>query len=729
MMYPSIYSLSTVGILKHYNHDYLFHHKRTDFIGPNGVGKSILADLLQMMFVYEKELIKFGTEDVNGKREIHKLPYGTGCAYCFLNVAVQENRFITIGIQIHNQERKRIVPFVVSKDADLNLGITQLALNADELLFASDFIKNGTIPDIQDLADFFNSEQNLKLVFFKNKESVQEYYSFLSSKEILPINLSKEKNLKAFAKVIQSFSKAKTLKLSGNDASKSLKEFLFEDSDEIIKATFDKEKYELEKILKEYKRLNDEISLWNSKQKRLKGLQQQDKYSSNLFKDYKTVEIGNCYRALQTGKLSEVEGSQQRQEQQLSFDKLKNTIAKIPLVENIIKRRHAEAERNYDQVYRYKQLTERIDELTDTISELRMIVLPIIDEEWKAVVEKIDMSTRDLNQIKKSISFSEPFIKKYKTIQNIEITRKLQLDELNKLRTLIDTEKYQKEALLNLLNDNHANSLIHWYINNLPPIDANQMQAVLYFATLPINKIESPTNKARFVHPNELDDLKITTTPKGIWVKSGALSEFVANNPDAELLMNRSDLKQQVEQLTSKLNYEINELNLKENALNNIRDGLEYDRNLFDFSFDPYISEASQIKTLKTAIACILQVSEKIFSLQIQKVTHENELMNLQQQFNVKYYEPDVVERNLKALKSLWLSRMNKMSKYSGTITAELKLLEKGIENATNDLIKITANNTKLHAEYDQLHKDYYEQFRENIMEFPEHVKDIKSLK
>ena len=62
MNYPRIYSLSTVGILKHYMHDYLFHSLRTDFVGGNGVGKSIIGDLLQLMFIYDTDLIKFGTE-------------------------------------------------------------------------------------------------------------------------------------------------------------------------------------------------------------------------------------------------------------------------------------------------------------------------------------------------------------------------------------------------------------------------------------------------------------------------------------------------------------------------------------------------------------------------------------------------------------------------------------------------------------------------------------------
>lgn len=47
--FPRIYSLSTVGIRNHYNSDYRFHPFRTDFVGDSGVGKSIIADVLQLI--------------------------------------------------------------------------------------------------------------------------------------------------------------------------------------------------------------------------------------------------------------------------------------------------------------------------------------------------------------------------------------------------------------------------------------------------------------------------------------------------------------------------------------------------------------------------------------------------------------------------------------------------------------------------------------------------------
>jgi len=729
MTYPKIYSLSTVGLIKHYNHDYLFHHKRTDFIGPNGVGKSILADLLQLMFIYDKELIKFGTEDVKETRFIHTLPHQTACAYCFLNILVEKDKYITIGVQIQNQERKRIIPFVIAKNADLTIGKLQLALNKDELLFSKDFIRNGIIPEIQELAEFLSNERKLKLSFFKNREAVQEYYNFLSSKEILPINLSRENNLKAFAKVIQSFSKAKTLKLSGKEASKNLKAFLFEETEEDIKTDFEKEKSTLEKILKEYKRLNDDIQIWQKKQKCLNTLRQQDEKSRSLLKEYKTAEISNCHLDLNAQKTLETEGRQQLQRQKENLEKLQRTISKIPRLEDAIKKQSGIADDNYSQVNRYKQLTEDVTRLDGEITELKMTVLPKIHDSWMADAVRVDIGVRTVVDIKSDIRLAEPYLKKYTTLEKIESAREIQLRELDKLKAQLNTDKEQKEKLLCLLSDSKEDSLLSWYINKLPALDADKMQAILHFATLPTVEIGSPQNGLQFINPGELDDLKINKAKRGIWVKSGALSEFIAYNPDANILMNHAELNERVQQLTNKLKIELTAINEKLRALNAIQDGLKYNTTLFENKFDPGISEASQIKLLRAAIGCILQRDEKIAILQVDKTTQETELSELQQKFNLRYQEPEVVEQSLKKIKGQWNYRAIKLSKYSGEKEGELKSLQKQIENTKKDLERVTSNVITMQNEFNQLNMDYYKFFHENIKQFNATIIDLPALK
>ena len=52
--YPRIFSLSTIGLIHHYNVDYIFHPFRTDFSGESGIGKTTVANLLQLIFVGNK---------------------------------------------------------------------------------------------------------------------------------------------------------------------------------------------------------------------------------------------------------------------------------------------------------------------------------------------------------------------------------------------------------------------------------------------------------------------------------------------------------------------------------------------------------------------------------------------------------------------------------------------------------------------------------------------------
>lgn len=729
MIYPKIYSLSTVGMIKHYNHDYLFHQKRTDFIGPNGVGKSILADLLQLLFIYDKELIKFGTEDVKETRYIHTLPHQTTCAYCFLNIIIQQDKFITIGVQIHSQERKRLVPFIITKSTELNNELSQLALDKDEVLFSKDFIKNNTIPDIQDLAEWLNDERRLKLIFFKNREEVQGYYNFLSSKEILPINLSRENNLKAFAKVIQSFSKAKTLKLSGKDASKNLKEFLLEETEDDIKADFEKKKLELEKVLKDYKRLDEYAKQLGNKQKRLDAIDLKYQTYIELLKEYKIAEISNCMLELNTQKKLEADRHRKLQQQDEDVKKLQKIIDKIPRLEGEIRSRHKTAEENHEQAYRYKQLKENIETLNDQIIELTMIVLPEIDGSWKVVSEKVDTTIRNAAEIKKDISFAQPYLKRYSTLENIERKREQQLAELDKLKVQLLSDKEQKGKLLNLHNNNQEGSVLHWYINNLPTLGVDTMQAVLYFATLSTTEIQSPKNRDRYINTDELADLQINKTKEGVWIKLGTLSEFIAHNPDANLLMKHSELNLRVQQLIDKLGTELTEVEKKLLALDAIRDGLEYDRTLFEYEFSPEICDASKIRQLKTAVSCILKIDEKVATLRAEKLQNEEELQNLKKQFNLQYAEPEVVEGSLKQIKNQWLGRITKMSKYSGKKEGELKSLQKDIETTKNDLEIITRNILAKQNDFNQLNTNYYKHFEENVVQFNTETKQLSILK
>ncbi|WP_407510477.1 hypothetical protein [Elizabethkingia anophelis] len=725
MNYPRIYSLSTVGILKHYIHDYLFHPTRTDFVGANGVGKSIIADLLQMIFVYDKDLIKFGTDGVKKEeRQINTLPYKTKCAYCFLNIEINTGKFITIGIQLNSQKGKRIIPFVITKEADINLKINELALEKEKLLFAKDLLKGKKtgekeIVDIQDLATFLYEKHRLRLNFFSNNETVSTYYKFLYDKKILPLNLSQDKNLKAFAKVIQSFSKAKTLNLSGNQASKNLKEFLFEESDEDILANFQKEQSELEKILREYESLNKDIQNLSNKQKRLISLRELEQEYKVKLKSFKEAELQNTYIELKQLEQRESEEKTLIATQKAEIDKLKIAIENLPAEEEAIKQGYEQADTNYNKFNRYQDLSNTIGKLDKEIDELKTFIRPEVDDSWMEKIQRIDISNRNNQDIKKEITFAKPYLEKYKTHESITQTRKEQTEILDELKSSLKKDKTTKEKLLSLLRDNDENGLLHWYIKNLPTLDNEQLQAVLYYATKPISEVSNPDNLSQYVNPDELiKNFQANPSKDGIWLKLGALYQFIQFNPDATLLGDRTNLEQSVNQLIQKLNTENGYIDSKLNALKNIGDGKPYDTNLFDYSFDPSIVESSNIEKLKNSVACILQIDERIAQLQAQKDREAEELLEIKNQFKIKYDEPEVVREELIKVRKEWNDKKNKFYERKGTIQTRFDSLKIKMQRDEQDLQAILDNLTNKQAAFNTLNGTYFDYFQENIEVF-----------
>lgn len=735
MSYPRIYSLSTVGILKHYVHDYLFHPTRTDFVGANGVGKSIIADLLQMIFVYDKDLIKFGTDGVKKEeRQINTLPYKTKCAYCFLNIEVNAGKFITIGIQINNQKGKRIIPFVITKQADISLKINELTLEKEELIFAKDLLKEKEaekkeIVDIQDLATFLYEKHRLRLNFFSNNETVNTYYKFLYDKNILPLNLSQDKNLKAFAKVIQSFSKAKTLNLSGNQASRNLKEFLFEESDEDILTSFQKEQAELEKILREYESLNKDIQNLSNKQNRLTNLRELEQSYKVKFKSFIEAELQNAYIELKQLEQRESEGKTLITIQETEFTELKTAIENLPAEEEIIKKNYEEADENFNMFNCYQDLSNSVEKLGKEVDELKMFIRPEVDDSWANEIKRIDISNRNNQDIKKEIAFAKPYLEKYKILENIVQTRKEQSEILDELKSSLKNDKATKEKLLELLQDNNENGLLHWYIKNLPSLNHEQLQTVLYYATKPISEISNPNNSSQYINPDELiNNFKTIPSKEGFWLKLGVLNQFIQFNPDTTLLGDKAKLDQSVQQLIQKLNTEISSINTKIEALDNITDGKPYNVNLFDYSFDISIAVFSNIENLKNSVACILQIDEKISQLQSQKKKEEEELLKIKNQFKIEYDEPEVVKKELLKLRKEWSDKKDKFYEEKGAKQSKFKSLESKIKDDKQDLLMIISNLTKKQTEFTTLNNAYYQHFQENITDFPLTPRNIEEL-
>jgi DNA repair protein SbcC/Rad50 len=725
MNFPRIYSLSTVGVLKHYVHDYLFHPVRTDFIGPNGVGKSIIADLMQLMFIYDNELIRFGTDGLQQeKRSVETLPYKTRLAYCFLNIEVSSNQFITTGILINGGRGKRVTPFVILKNADLNQPIEHLCLTAEDIIFANGVVNASVIPDITDLASRLLKEKNIYLRVFRSKEDINEYYRFLYEKNILPVNLSNEKSLSAYAKVIQSFSKAKSLNLSGAQASRSLKEFLFEESDEDILFSYSAQQMALEKILKEYKRLNEDITALEKKLKKLIELKEQNEKYVSLYKEYRKTELSITFNSWQY--LETQEGNARRilQQNQNECTMLKGVSERLPLLKSKIGSAFNTANANYDLHIDYEKLTIKDEELTKEINEVRMLILPEVDDSWKVEVGNVDISTRSAKIFKDEIDFAVPYLKRYKTLNAVINERSKQKALIDDLKRNYKVDKEEREKLYNLLLNEGEKSFIHWFISKGPVLTKDQTQLLLYFAPISVSEIENPLRGERVLDPEQLfKDFEIKTVAgkKGYWLKLGAISEFVEFNPDASLFEGKKDLGKSVKKITDRLKNEILDFDSKIAELIKVDDGHFYSKKILDFDFDLTIVENSNIEKLKTAVACIIRIDEKLNLLKRDSENNQKALGIIRVQINASIigHEPEVVKRSLNTIRNRCNGRQSKIALYIGTIESELKAALKDSALSNASLLTIIENLLHKEAEFKNLNAEYFETYQENVEEYP----------
>ncbi len=734
--FPRIYSLSTVGVLKHYVHDYLFHPERTDFIGSNGVGKSIIADLMQLMFIYDTDLIRFGTDGVKkDERQIYTLPYLSKIAYCFLNIELDTNRYITLGIQIPGQKGKRIIPFMVSKDADSEKPKEELTFGSKELLFANDLLLDDgkgkhMISDIREVALYLRNERNLFLNAYQTRDDVNSYYRFLYSKEILPLNLSQETNLKAYAKVIQSFSKAKTLNLSGNQASRSLKEFLFEGSDEDILNNYHKQQKELEQILKDYDSLSKDIQSLSLKFDKLSDLRKKETEVSANFKIYKQIELNGKYAEWQKhcGQESEKRKMLSNLESRLSGIQVE--ISGFPEKEMLLKRKVQECDDNIKLFDDFLTLISNIEQIQQDLNELNVMMLPDLDDSWKGDVDRVDVNLVSNEQIKTYIDYVKLFIEKYGTLAETEKRRDEQSIRLVELTSSLKGERVTKCKLRDMLKGDREDGLLRWYLHNLPDVNEEQLQAILFYATTSVEIKSRPDDGAIVIEPEELlKHFHTTSTDEGLWVRHGAFHQFIKRNPDSNVFANKEIFRQSVGHLLDRITGEITIMDRKLEALNKIRDGHSYDISLFDEIFDPSISSFESIEKLRTAVAHILQLDERTELLRANLMQRKGELAKIKKQFDTDYDEPDIIRKHLINNKEEWRDKNNSFHQEKGRKLAESDSIAKEIRESKSVLDGLINEISVKQEQFEVLYKAYYDFFEENFDALNNVDVDVQSAK
>ena len=711
--YPRIYSFSTVGIVMHFNQDYLLHPIRTDFTGKNGIGKSLIADLLQILFISDKSKIAFGTESFkNNTRLLHTLPYKTSDAYVFINIEVEKDNFITLGVNIPNKKSRPLKSFwILNKPHGINDNnqLKDLTVSKNNIPFYKDFIDDNTIPTMEKLAIKLRDEKHLYLRSFSDKNQKYELYTFLFENKILPIDLSIESNLDAFAKVIQSFSKAKTL---DTDNDESLKNFLFEDKTDTLQSEYEKHKTDLEKLINDYKDLEELIEDIENKQERLTNLSSLNKLYLDSFKEHHLVEFTHIEDTIlsQNKKLNEINIQLSEENEQIKVLQAQNP--KIKESAKKAKKEYDILEKTIKHLKEYIVIYSKKQDLQSHLNELNNLKLPAINKEATVSIDNIE--TYEITEIKRRITDFTDVFENYGTLESIEQKVELQREAIEKRKNLLKSTKSDILELLNLLSKNKKDSLIAQLLSQQQTLTKSQ-EEILFAVLKDINwkKPKGITAGTRYVENLAFMDekhIEKDAVNKGHWFDLGGVKEFVPSNYEKQLFKDKDKLGKVISTQNSKLNNQITTIDKELSHIEAFVRGQKFEQKYIqiDEILDQRLNDFSKLSELKTSLGLIQNIEVSKQGLNT-KISNEDKLLsNIEKQINISIEKSnlsnqieelekelkkiDKNERDLTAQYSADKSKLEEKLKFLPTLKNQPSELEKSLKDLKEQRKSLVTN-------------------------------------
>jgi hypothetical protein len=718
MSKSKIYSLTTVGLLKHFNQDYQFHEERTDFTGRNGVGKSIIADLLQIIFVGDKKSIKFGTGGINpDKRTIHSLPYKQNEAYAFLNIEIEDNNFIVVGVCISSNPGVPLKPFVILKTANINDNIEYNYF--DRPITSSDFLdKSGRVFSLKKLASNLLNERKVHLRHFVYSEDLGKYYSFLYSKEILSINLGINENLKAFSTVIQSFSRANTLKLS---SSKSLKDFLFEASNKEYLDEYRKLETDLSKLMVGFNRLDKKIIDIKKKQLELSSLK---KYSEALNKNellFNQYKLAQKWSYLEQARKDEKEKEKILKKNQEKRKKIELRIEKLKRIYSTSKKQKEIFDSKSILVNKLSPVLESLFPIETEINSLNKI-----DETIFMTSDKIQLSEKDKIEsyelIKPYIDNSKILIQKYGSIENMDKVYENQNQLIRERRLEIERLIKRNKKLHSVLSNSTEDSLLHFVLSQAKELSKEQEEVILALSDLKMSKPQTPNQNDKYAISSDIIDsknLELNEDNSGVWLKQGDIVEFFEFKQKDRLLDNPKEFAKAINTKIQDINEEITLLEKRLEAISETEKGNSCTDEALKNEIDLSIVDYSHIKNVKSVIAFIQNKQHYIQTLEKNSKALIEEKESL---FNMLEIKGDAIpEKFNEKISNCIIHFSNRVEKFN-TIFGDESTTCSGLKGAEpfliNDLEKSRETLGDCKKEYDISNLNFKKRFETEELDF-----------
>lgn len=548
--YPRIYSLSTVGLIHHQEFDYLFHPFRTDFIGESGSGKSIIADLIQLIFVgseaFESATRGTDTREPEGMvLQAEKRSKGVG--YAFLNIEMAPAQYLVVGSYMETGNRSTQAFFIQAGYDWQHIQYLSVPVSFQQVLKEEDILPI-------DLLTEYLDEQGLHM---KAWQRYKEFHKILFREKIVPLDLaSSERLLNDYAGILQSFSRGKMLDTHKSD---SLKQFLFgnQETRKILDNYKSAEK-DMEQAIGEYGHNLQEIERVTSKQKALIDLRELKKqrdgqqhswlYRNLLFYHQETTRLEKEVN----DSIIQYTSALQHQSilKELLADEINRINERLPEME----RTQKTAEQEYEAILpRHSQVKQVLDWLA----------------EFNCSYEELGTRYKEYkrNQSEKAVLSPFLYALQQKSIADAfdNIPTKQSAAELNPYLADVIAERehqiQQKNRLKKYANINDPESLANWALQQKRAFTIEEESAILHFQDLPRKK---PADLTDYLpEPAELIlSLSVAEkTDNGFWITLNGIRKHIPYV--AEQILDTTDegkIRSYFEQYTNTLDKDVREL-------------------------------------------------------------------------------------------------------------------------------------------------------------------------
>lgn len=658
--YPRIFSLSTVGIIYHNNCDYLLHPLRTDFTGGSGSGKSVIADLLQLIFVAKKEFWESGTDVMTTeKRTVEGIVLKQGgeqgnFGYSFVNVEVEKGKYIIVGTHVQTNSRS-IYPFIIQKGFDFGPESEMNLDPMDQFLLYRDFLPNNQILPIDKMKELLE-KRGFNLRHFNNRTS--EFHRVLYNNQILSTDLSHdEKKLKTFAQIIQSFARGKGVGAKSED----LKNFLFANDDDQNKE-YEKRKKEIEEAHEEYKRrarvyetvkLKKDrlLALLEDKKKRDKALQrslwletgwayqQKDVIGRDLIRTQKETATVNLQQIMLEKRVNELNMEAVERE-------LDTIVSERERLEHELDNRKKQkefAEKNrasYEKAYGIAQ--QEYDETSARWTKVKSV------DGWLRIYKTVDAVREQFNKQDKMAKDRQ----KLEEFEDFLVDRRvydeftgstwaqdyrLAQAEFDGVMDQLNTEILRLEQLLPLFDSDNKDSVVQWAIRNAGKLTKEEESVLMHFKALSTKKPSEIADGTRFIPDPETVYKNLSAVEKdanGFWVNMGGVLEYIAYVPK-QLFNNPKTIEQELKKYGDTIGKELEKLTADRDRHRRLRDIL------IEFGFNQQVADTwlNREAIMKFMPDEQLAMTKEDFELTIDLYTNPQNNLRLQYEEAKKNWE------------------------------------------------------------------------------------------